>query len=185
MLSRENQAICRSFAEILDYPGQSLPAKVQGFLDQLERSSPRPARPLRRFAQYLAGKPASTLEELYAQTFDLTAANSLYLGYHLFGETPKRSAFMVQLQEAYQGLGFSSGGELPDHLCVLLRFLSVAKNPEFCRPLLQECILPGLSKTEAELLKADNPYGWLVQALRTFLERAEGKQEKAGGESRA
>ena len=92
---------------------------------------------MRSFVNSVKGQSRGALEELYTETFDLTPAMTLYIGYHLFGETPKRSSFLVRLEEAYQAHDFDSGTELADHLCVLLRFFSVAQDAEFVVPLLE------------------------------------------------
>ena len=122
-----------------------------------------------------------SLEELYTQTFDVTPATSLYLGYHLFGETPKRSEFLIKLTEAYQEHSFSSGIELADHLGVILRYLSVSQNVAFTLPLLEECLLPTLTRAEKELNKIDNPYALVVASLLAFLTQQTRRLAKAGG----
>ena len=100
---------------------------------------------------------------------------------HLFGETPKRSVFMAKLQEAYQSHQLSSGTELPDHLCLLMKFLSVARDQETVIPLLEEGILPVLEKMERAFHKDKNSYVLVVRSLRLFLAEISRKLTKAGG----
>lgn len=182
MLSQEDRGLCRLFAEMLDYPDSSLPGKAEGFARQLAQAHPEIAGPVQSFAAFLKSQEeAGTLEELFTQTFDITPATTLYFGYHLFGETPKRSVFLVRLQEAYEGCSFSRGTELADHLGVILRFLSVAEDAEFGYPLLEECLLPTLTQMEKELKKSDSMYALVIGPLRSFLQHIARKSVKTGG----
>ncbi len=181
MLPEETKQLCRLFAEVLDYPGNSLLESAMECARQLDNSFPRTAGRMQSFVTFAQSQSSGTLEELYTQTFDVTPATTPYVGYHLFGETPKRSAFMAKLQEAYQAHSFSAGAELPDHLCVLLRFFSVAQDPEFVIPLLQECVLPVLEKMEAAFPKNGSGYAPAVSSLRLFLRQVCHRLIKAGG----
>ncbi len=181
MLSQENRQICQLFAEMLDYPGSGLRLAAKNCLIQLEHISPGIAKPVQSFSDFIDSQSLESLEELYTQTFDITPATSLYMGYQMFGETPKRSVFLTELTEAYKALSFSTGIELADHLSIMLRFLSVAEDPEFTLPLIQECILPTLEKTEKELKKTKSEYALVIEPLREFLRQVNNKLAKTGG----
>ncbi len=185
MMSLENRELCQLFADTLDYPNSKLRQVVKSCATQLGNTYPTIAGPVRSFADFVNSQSLESLEELYTQTFDITPATSLYLGYQLFGETPKRSEFLVQLSEAYQTHSFSSGIELADHLGVMLRFLSVSEDAGFGLPLLEECILPTLVKTEKELQKNDNPYSMVIGPLLKFLRQITGQLAKTGGTANA
>ncbi len=185
MLSSEIQQLCRLFAATLDYPNKSLAAATQDCANALADSFPRIAAPMLSFADFVGSQSVEALEELYTQTFDVTPATSLYLGYHLFGETPHRSVFLVRLQEAYQAHSFSSGTELADNLVVLLRFLSLARDWEFARPLLEECLVPTVTKIEAELRKTESEYAPPMSSLKTLLEQMTRAAMRPGGEHNA
>lgn len=65
------------------------------------------------------------LEEAYVFQFDRSRSLSLNLFEHVHGESRDRGQAMVDLLETYRAGGFELGGaELPDHLPVLLEFLS-------------------------------------------------------------
>jgi nitrate reductase molybdenum cofactor assembly chaperone len=181
MLPEESKKLCQLFAEVLDYPGSSLLESATECVNRLEHTFPGTVGPIQSFVTFAQSQNPGTLEELYTQTFDVTPATTPYVGYHLFGETPKRSAFMAKLQEAYQAHGFSAGAELADHLCVLLRFFSVAQDPEFVIPLLQECVLPVLEKMEEAFPKNGNGYAPAVSSLRLFLRQVCRRLIKTGG----
>lgn len=181
MLSEENRKICRLFAELLDYPDSSLPLEATMLARQLAHFPPDVTGPVQLFAAFVGSHSVEALEELYTQTFDVSPATTLYVGYHLFGETPKRSVFMVRLQEAYEACGYSSDTELADHLGVILRFLSTAEDAEFVYPLLEECLLPVLSKVEKELKKTDSAYVLAIGPVRAFLKQISRETVKTGG----
>ena len=171
MLPEESKKLCRLFAKVLDYPGASLPESANECLRQLDGSFPDIADQMRPFVAFVEGQGRGALEELYAETFALAPASTLYIGYHLFGETPKRSSFH----------DFDSGTELADHLCVLLRFFSVAQDMEFVIPILEECILPVLDKMVGDLQKSKNGYSPAVSSLRLFLRQLNRRLAKVGG----
>ncbi len=181
MIPEESKQLCRLFAEVLDYPGDSLSESANECLRQLGGSFPDIAGQMRPFVTFVESQSRGALEELYSETFDLVPASTLYIGYHLFGETPKRSSFLVRLEESYQSYGFYSGTELADHLCVLLRFLGVAQDADFVVPLLDESILPVLDKMVGDLQKSKNGYSPAVGSLRLFLRQLSRRLTKVGG----
>ena len=66
------------------------------------------------------------LQERYVLLFDRSRTLSLNLFEHIHGESRDRGGAMVDLLETYRAGGFDlAGTELPDHLPVLLEFLSV------------------------------------------------------------
>ena len=133
------------------------------------------------FADFASRRSLETLEELYTQTFDTSVDTTLYFGHHIFGETQKRSSFMVKLQDAYISCNFSSGAELADHLCTLLQFLGVTSDAEFALPLIDECILPSLQIIEKPLQENKNGYAPVMVALKLFLQQVSRTIVKTGG----
>ncbi|MBI2860128.1 MAG: molecular chaperone TorD family protein [Chloroflexi bacterium] len=181
MFTEEIKEICQLFASVLDYPRASLVQDADSCARLLENYDGGAAERMRRFASFAATQQQANLEELYTQTFDVTPATTLYFGHHLFGETPKRSAFLVRLEEAYQEHQFSIGQELADHLCVMLRFLCVSRDEEFVMPLLHECILPILDKMEQAFPKENEGYQPAIASLRLFLRQVSRRPVKSGG----
>jgi len=104
------------------------------------------------------------LQEIYAATFDVNPACCLYPGYHLFGESYKRGAFMAKLNGEYRERGFEPGNDLPDHLPTLLRFLATLDDSELRSWLVIQAIVPGLQTITAAFEGTENPYGSLVRA---------------------
>ncbi len=126
---------------------------------------------LARFATGMSKLTSDEREELYTATFDVTPACVAYVSIHLFGEENfKRGEFMAGLYERYSQAGFTTSGELPDHLSVLLRF--VAETDEAERQELTEfCLLGPLGKMIAALT-GENPYRALLEAVRDVLQAA-------------
>jgi nitrate reductase delta subunit len=139
------------FSVLLDYPRQDLREAAEEAA-ALVADNPRAASRLGEFKSLVERTGLGRLQELYSATFDLSASSSPYLGYHLFGETYKRSLFLLKLRELYRAHGFhGEGSEMPDHLGVLLRFLAACEDPQLVRETVEEGLLPVLSKiTEAK-----------------------------------
>ncbi|HEX7124821.1 MAG TPA: nitrate reductase molybdenum cofactor assembly chaperone [Thermodesulfobacteriota bacterium] len=137
------------FADILDYPGPGL-ARAVGACEALAASaSAEAASLLGAFRTFVEQTPLARLEEVYTATFDLDAACHPYVGYHLFGETYKRSVFLVGLRERYRAIGYLDGAELPDHVAVLLRFLALTEDAAQAEEVVQEALLPALERMTA------------------------------------
>lgn len=134
------------FGDLLEYPGAGLAGSVEACEALVAAAHPEAAARLAEFRAFLAGAPRGRVEEAYTATFDLGAAIHPYVGYHLFGESYKRSLFLLGLKERFRASGFTqSGNELPDHVVVLLRFLACA-DPAPALELIGEAMLPALDR---------------------------------------
>lgn len=140
----------RSFATILEYPRPGLAETARECEALLVEDNPEAAALLRQFRDVAEEVPLGRLEEIYTGTFDLNTSCFPYAGYHLFGESYKRSVFLLGLKERYQAHGFAVEGELPDHLAVLLRFLATTDDAELGRELIEEALLPVLPRLLGE-----------------------------------
>ncbi len=104
------------------------------------------------------------LEERYVLLFDRSRTLSLHLFEHIHGESRDRGGAMVDLLDMYRAGGFDLGGsELPDHLPVLLEFLSTRPLAE-ARAILTDAghILVALGE---RLIRRETPYAALLEAL--------------------
>ncbi|MBI2504068.1 MAG: nitrate reductase molybdenum cofactor assembly chaperone [Candidatus Latescibacteria bacterium] len=150
--SLSQQRLFRLFAELLDYPQSGLSGALRECEVLLSPQSPAVAVLLQEFCSFAEEMPLGRLQEIYTGTFDLDATYHPYLGYHLFGESYKRSAFLVGLKERYQeGAFIPPENQLPDHLPVVLRFLAVCADEDTTGELICEALLPALDK----ILKRD------------------------------
>lgn len=155
-------------ARLLEYPGSGLPRHIGEAREELDGDA------LARFEQFavpfLALAP-EVREELYTATFDVTPACVAYVSIHLFGEENfKRGEFMAALHARYAAAGFHPGGELPDHLAVLLRF-AAGTDPAEGRELAEFCLLGPLGRMMAAL-SGENPYRALLETVREVLRQA-------------
>lgn len=118
----------RALSALLAYPTadlqQAVPAIRQVFAAE-GILPPGDAAALDPLLDSLAGDDLYDLEERYVLLFDRSRTLSLNLFEHIHGEGRDRGGAMVDLLETYRAGGFDlTGPELPDHLPVLLEFLS-------------------------------------------------------------
>jgi len=143
----EMRSLYQCFARMLEYPaGGTLQAAIQA-QGLLIDEDPQAAAQLKEFHDYAVSLPPGRLEEVYTGTFDLDAACHPYVGYHLFGETYKRSIFLVELKQRYSAEGFTfPDNELPDHLAVILHFLAAARDATMAEEIARDALLPVLDR---------------------------------------
>lgn len=169
-------------ADLLDYPRPGLGPVAERCAALLAEQVPEAAALLLDFSAFATDSPPARLEETYTGLFELDASHHPYVGYHLFGESYKRSAFLVGLKDRYRHYGIECGAELPDHLAVVLRFLAVNEDPAENRELIVEALHPALGrmvkgKTEdppdpdvPQPVHPGAPYRGLLHALALLLE---------------
>ncbi len=118
----------KALSLILSYPTDELQAAMPEIgavvaADQRIASSTRHA--LKSLVDGLGRGDLYDLQESYVMLFDRSRTLSLNLFEHVHGESRDRGGAMVSLIETYRGGGFEPAtSELPDHLPVLLEFLS-------------------------------------------------------------
>ena len=92
--------------------------------------------------------------ELFTRTFDLQMICYPYIGYHLFGESFKRGAFLAMLIDRYRSFDFhyrpedcdpNSMEELPDHISLILEFVSELNDREEQQILVSDALIPALN----------------------------------------
>lgn len=137
--------ILGAFADLLAYPDTDPTPAARRCRALAGRRS---ARHLDAFLARLAGARPQEMEEAYAATFDLQPTCAPYVGHHLCGDGPRRGLFLARLAGVYREDGFEppAGGELPDHLSVVLRYLSVVPGGEARDALLRDGLVPALDR---------------------------------------
>lgn len=120
-----------------------------------------------RYAVAAAALKPGRLEEVYAATFDLQPECTLNLSHHLFSDDEwKRSAMLIELKALFQRHGMDTAGELPDHLCWLLRLMAAAPpDDDELREVRTRLMLPALRQLHERVRELQNPYPPLLQAL--------------------
>lgn len=167
-----HQELCRHFAALLSYPQGDMGGAARACQALLAEYHLPAAADLERFCHFLAAQAPSRVEEVYTATFDLQPVCYPYVGYQLFGESKPRALFLVKLQECYRNRGYIAGGELPDHLSEVLRFLATAQDATARDELVNDGLLPALAKITQGIEAAEHPYGDVLRALQGFLSGA-------------
>ena len=146
LFSRRAQ-ILGLFADILDYPAPGLAGKAAECAALIGAAQPEAVALLESFRGFAEENLLGKLQEIYSGFFDLNSICHPYVGYQLFGENYKRSAFLLGLKKAYRAEGFEgSTSEIPDRLSVVLRFVAHSKGGEDIDELLNRGLLPALAR---------------------------------------
>jgi nitrate reductase delta subunit len=150
------------FAEAFSYP---IPGQLEEWSAGLSRLPQSPStEEYTAFLQALQPFSQGELEELYTRTLDLNPEIAPYLGYQMWGDSYPRGSLMAKLNRAMQEYQVDLGGELPDHLMPVLRYLDQAADP---LPDLMQVFEPAVEKMIQKLKKQDpaNPYLHLLRAV--------------------
>lgn len=146
----QRRRVAGLFADILDYPAAGVAAKAAQCAALLDRLAPEAAELLHEFRSFAEDTPPGELEEIYSGFFDLNPVCHPYVGYQLFGENYKRSAFLLGLKERYRSEGFDADAtELPDRLSIVLRFVA-HRGGDDAGELVRAGLLPALRRMTAK-----------------------------------
>ena len=124
---------------VLSYPDDAMVAALPDLEAALREQRPNPAvTELVEVVQRLRRTPVEQLRHDYVDMFDLTRRHALHLSYWTEGDTRRRGEVLAAFKQVYRDSGqvVRLGGELPDHLPVVLEFAAVV-DPERGAELLQ------------------------------------------------
>ena len=164
--------VAPALGRLFEEPGEDWDAALSIARRLLDDSVPPAADFVRRFEEATVHESADMRRERYAGTFDLSPVCVPYVSVHLFGdESFKRATLMGAFAEAYRRTGFDPGGELPDHVATILRFVPHLTDEE--QQDLIACVLrPAVERMARPLFGSRNPYRHLLEALRGVLASA-------------
>jgi nitrate reductase delta subunit len=160
----------KALSVMLSYPSDDLKAVAGEVADVLKdegvlsEKAQQAIRPLLADMEQLG---LYDLQELYVLLFDRSRTLSLNLFEHVHGESRERGPAMVDLLETYRAGGFDLvSTELPDHLPILLEFLST-------RPLAEAKEMLGdaghiLAALAERLQRRESNYAAVLAALAEF-----------------
>ncbi len=154
------QKTLEAFAALIDYPESKDDIKYQ--FDTLIRLLPDKNRPdhLKRLKIWLNKQSLGYIQEVYTAIFDINSLCSPYVGYYLFGEDYRRSLLITGLKEKFRQFGFKQqGNEMPDHISVLLKFLSNLKDSSFYCEIINEALIPSVDKMLLEISRTNTEVG--------------------------
>ncbi len=161
-----------AFADVLDYPGDELPWRVEKCLAaiaedrRLAATADAASDDVWSFKGFVAAATGAQLEELYTAAFDMEADCALYAGHHLFGEDGRRVLFMCHLAGLYRDASYRvADGEAPDHLVAILRYVDHIVDPGARAELLADAVAPAAARVGAALERREHPYAPLLRAL--------------------
>lgn len=149
-------------AEAFRYPFPGLAETLETGLEQLP---PKPVKTqMMDFLKSVQRLSLGEWEELYTRTLDLNPLATPYVGFQIYGESYQRGEFMSRLNREMSRLAIDLGGELPDHLLPVLRYLDATPDP---MPELVEALPSAIQRMHSVLRKAEagNPYLHLLDAV--------------------
>ncbi|ABG32010.1 nitrate reductase molybdenum cofactor assembly chaperone [Roseobacter denitrificans] len=168
----------KAISLVLSYPTRELQhamPEIGGVLASDTRLTAAARRALRPLIEELGGRDIYDLQETYVGLFDRSRTLSLNLFEHVHGESRDRGGAMVSLVEMYREGGFDPAtSELPDHLPMLLEFLSTRPFVEAQETLADAAHI--LEALNARLGRRESPYGAVFAAL---LQLSGAKADKA------
>ncbi len=157
----------KALSLLLSYPTRELQhamPEIGAVLASDTRLTAAARRALRPLIGELGGRDIYDLEETYVGLFDRSRTLSLNLFEHVHGESRDRGGAMVSLVEMYRDTGFDPAtSELPDHLPVLLEFLSMRPFAETQDTLADAAHI--LEALHTRLVRRESPYSAAFAAL--------------------
>lgn len=147
---------------LLSYPDAELIDRLPLLMSAIDELPPSVGAAtkdgLAGLGEHLAGTPLGDLQQQYVELFDLSRHRALHLSYWTDGDTRRRGEVLTRFKAAYRASGFlvATGGELPDHLPMVLEFAAIA-DPVAGVALLQE-YRASLELIRLELLERGSPY---------------------------
>ncbi|GMT44158.1 MAG: hypothetical protein IEMM0003_0977 [bacterium] len=178
----DKQFVLRAFSTLIDYPEskESLADQLEILDNNFVSDSKNRIKPLKK---WMNSQSLGSLQEAYTGIFDINSLCSPYIGYHLFGEDYKRSLLLTGLKEKFRLFGFDQPyDEMPDHLSVVLKFLSTLTDEGFYSELIKEALEPSVEKMLSEInpvetnddkssneMSTRNFYASILAALKNFI----------------
>ncbi|AWB93124.1 nitrate reductase molybdenum cofactor assembly chaperone [Aeromicrobium chenweiae] len=153
----------------LSYPDADLVKRLPLLMSAVEELPPSAGDATRaglvELGEHLSGTPLPDLQRGYVELFDLSRHRAMHLSYWTDGDTRRRGEVLGRFKSAYRASGFlvQTGGELPDHLPMVLEFAAIA-DPVAGAALLQE-YRASIELIRLELLERGSPYAGALTAV--------------------
>ncbi len=120
-------------------------------------------RRMNRFVDEIALLELGEWEELHTVTLDLSPLFVPYVGHVIWGENYRRGEFMADLKRDMELNGVDLGGELPDHIEPILRYVATVPEPlADLTAVLADAVRKMASTLRTE--SKDNPYRHVLAA---------------------
>jgi nitrate reductase delta subunit len=127
-MSRNPTTLLRAMSALLTYPDAGLRAALPEIIDAIRDTraiNKQHKQDLVALADEIAGSDPLEAEGRYVDLFDRGRRTSLNLFEHVHGDGRQRGPAMLELRQRYTDAGMEPvANELPDHLPLLLEYLS-------------------------------------------------------------
>lgn len=179
------------YQESLGYLGQQInfPEKLtfhpNVFQETIEASHPA-YEDLCAFREIIMNYSLSEIKAIYTDTFDFSKNYPLYMTYNRFDTQKERGQMLAKLKVLYEMFGLKMiDNELSDYLPLMLQFLQVARWENDVRAednlkLIIMIIEDGTYEMANHLAKNNNPYAYVIKALRQTLKACIVSNKEAG-----
>ncbi|HET8561170.1 MAG TPA: nitrate reductase molybdenum cofactor assembly chaperone [Marmoricola sp.] len=173
----------QSASLLLGYPDEQLVERLGMIEDAARRLPGRVGEPIGRVVVHLRRTPLAQLQTAYVETFDTRRRTNLFLTYFVHGDTRKRGLALLRFKQTYLRSGFvldadeATGGELPDHLCVVLEYAATVDRRLGWGLLLDH--RAGLELLRLALLEDASPWAGAVEAVCATLPPLRGDERDA------
>lgn len=173
----------QSASLLLGYPDEELLGRLDVLRSAARRLPGRVGEPIERVVVHLEQAPLAQLQQDYVETFDTRRRTNLFLTYFVHGDTRKRGLALLRFKQTYLRSGFvldadeATGGELPDHLCVVLEYAATVDHRLGWGLLLDH--RAGLELLRLALRDDGSPWAGAVEAVCATLPPLRGDEAEA------
>lgn len=157
------------FSVMLNYPSENFFIVLKNFINCINRMNYPEINQFKPFLEEAKNISLTKLEEVYTCTFDLQPVCFPYVSYQIFGESYERTSIMLYLKELYKNYNFNENQELPDHLRVIFKFLSIIEEEKIEKELIEDLLVPSLNKMIQGFKNKSNPYYSLLLMMLQIL----------------
>ena len=165
-------------AGLLEHPGDDIKIKAEKCIKALAdypQYPPDITEELKKFQKDLENIPLDDVKGVYSYTFELTSDFTLDLGYHVF-DGFRRSNSLAAIKGMYRDKGFPleerAGGELPDHLPVILHFMSFTDDEELLGNFRETFVIKALEKLHKNFERnKKNLYWHVINAIYRIIDK--------------
>ena len=160
-------------AQQLNFP-EKLTFHPNTFEETIHPSHPGYAD-LMKYREIMYQFTLSEIKAIYTDTFDFNKTSPLYMTYNKFDTQKERGQMLAKLKVLYEMFGLKMvDNELSDYLPLMLQFLHVASSHNDPRAegnieLVIMIIEDGTYEMANQLAKENNPYAYVIRALRETL----------------
>lgn len=169
----QNPEMYDLFASVLMYPDESFDARLKYGEKTFTVDDPKLGQQFTQWSECIRRLSQQEHEEVYSRTFDLSPKCTLELGWHLFGETYDRGAFLVWMRQQIRKFSLTETTDLPDHAQHIFRVLG-RMEAEDAEKFSQACVLPAMETIREGMKTMNSPYESLIEMICDWLESRHG-----------